>query len=525
MDANSDKSKGNISHLENAESPSNLDSAQYEPKPNYVVGICLTIMLTCGGFLFGYDTGTISGFLGMKGFITSFGVADELGEFHLPSSRAGLLVSIFSIGALIGALSSSKAAESYGRIKTIAVYNVVYCLAVIVQLSATFHWVQILVGRFISGCGIGGFCVVIPMLISESVPSDLRGASISAFQLMVTFGIFIGNILCYGFRESTNAMGYKIPLGISLVFSAILFIGLYVTPESSRYLLSINKNAEACNALAETMRMDPLSNYVINEIELMAASVIADRNAGNGDWFELLHGKPRLFYRVCIGLTILATQQLCGPNYFFYYGTSLFSKIGSSNSFANAMILSGVNFACTFAGIYFVAKFNRRTVLMGGSFVMLIAFVVFASLGSFALEDSNGVVNTVVGKIMITFACIFIFGFASTWAPVAFVVIAEIFPQRIRSKAMSLANCSLWTWNFLISFFTPMITAKIGYLYGYVFCGAIFFSLFFVYFGIPETKGLTLEEIDELYASNISAKESSIHVSKILDGKQVLVEA
>lgn len=510
--------KPEVFEVENLDTPA--EESRYDKQPNFFVGVSLALMLASGGFIFGYDTGTISGFLSLPGYVSRFGELNELGVMEIPSMRSGLIVSIFSIGAIIGALTSSKAADTFGRILTITAYNIIYCLGVIVQLTTQAAWVQVMMGRLVTGISIGGFCVVIPMLISESVPTELRGPIVSSFQLMITLGILVGNSVLYAFRNSTDDRGFKIPLGISLTFAGILFLVLAVMPESPRFLLSVDKPLEACEALGKTVQMEPNSDYILNEIDIMANSVKADQNAGKATWSELLCGKPKIFYRVVIGLVLLTLQQLCGANYFFYYGTSLFKSIGSSNSFANAMILSGVNFACTLIGLWFVSRFNRRSILMMGSLVMLLTFVVFSSLGSFVLIDSTtGLTNPVIGKIMIFFACMFILGFASTWAPLAFVVISEIFPQRIRTKAMSLAICALWLWSFLISFFTPMITSKIGYLYGFVFSGSIFMSIFFIYFGLHETKGLTLEEIDEMYASGVSARKSSSYVANLLSCK------
>lgn len=487
-----------------------------EEAPNFLCGFCLALLLACGGFIFGYDTGTISGFLSMGSYVKAFGEQDDLGIYNIPVIRSGLLVSMFSVGAIFGALSSSKLVDTLGRVKTISVYNLLYCVAVIVQLVTFSSWIQIMVGRCIAGISVGAFCVTIPMLISESVPTDLRGAAVSTFQLMVTFGILVGNIFCFAFRNVEDSKSYKIPLGISLAFSLVLFGVLFIMPESPRFLLVNERIDDARMALSRTCRMDPDSQYIQKEIAIMVKSVEADKEAGEATWSDLIVGKPRIFYRLCVGLVLLSTQQLCGANYFFYYGTALFKSIGSGNSFANAMILSGVNLACTVIGMYLVSLFGRRTVLMLGSYVMLFAFVVFASLGSFSLTDAEGLTNTGVGKCMIFFACIFILGFAATWAPLAFVVMSEIFPQRIRSKGMSLATCALWLWNFLIGFFTPMITAKIGYKYGYVFSGCILFSLFFIYFGLHETKGLTLDEIDDMYAKRVPASKSAQYVRELV---------
>ena len=250
-------------------------------------------------------------------------------------------------------------------------------------------------------------------------------------------------------------------------------------------------------------------------------SIEKDRALGTASWSELFTGKPKMFYRVMVGIFTLSLQQLCGANYFFYYGTSLFTSLGSNDSFGTAMILSGVNCGCTLFGMYVVNRVGRRKLLFWGAALMLASFLIFASMGSFALYTDNnapnGPADAPIGRAMIFFACLYILGFATTWAPLAFVVVAEIFPQRIRSKGMALGTGSLWLWNFCISFFTPMITNNIGYKYGYVFSGCVLFSLFFVYFCIHETQGATLEEIDTMYGSGVKPWNSSKYIKEIQD--------
>ncbi|KAF5101796.1 hypothetical protein D0Z00_000658 [Geotrichum galactomycetum] len=490
-----------------------------EGKPSIVSAIILSLMAAFGGFIYGYDTGSISGILNLPPFLRNFGRMHEDGSYYFPVYRSGLIVGIVSIGGLFGGLISSRLTDTHGRIKTIFGFNILYAVSLIIQITATKSWVQIMMGRLFTGMAIGAFTVAVPMLISECVPSNLRDACVSCFQFMVTLSILIGNAVCYGVRHTEGNGGYQVPIGLGFIFSTILFLAILILPESPRYLASVGKVEEAQKALARTVRMDPNSNYIVNEMREILNSVENDKAQGDASWSEIFTGKPKMFYRIMVGIFTLSLQQLCGANYFFYYGTSLFTSLGSNDSFATAMILSGVNCGCTLIGMFLVNRIGRRKLLMFGSVVMLVSFLIFASLGSFALytdnNDPNGPVNASIGRAMIFFACLFIFGFATTWAPLAFVVVAEIFPQRIRSKGMALGTGSLWIWNFLISFFTPMITNNIGYKYGYVFSGCVLFSIFFVYFAIHETQGVTLEEINEMYGSGVKPWNSSKHIKEI----------
>ncbi|KAI9214868.1 hypothetical protein DS838_000199 [Geotrichum bryndzae] len=357
-----------------------------------------------------------------------------------------------------------------------------------------------MMGRLFGGMAIGAFSVAVPMLISECVPSNLRDACVSCWQFMITLSILIGNAVCYGVRHTQGNGGYQLPIGLGFIYSSLLFLAILILPESPRYLASLGKVEEAHKALARTVRMKPHSKYIDIEMHDILESIEKDKALGTASWSELFTGKPKMFYRVMVGIFTLSLQQLCGANYFFYYGTTIFTALGSRDSFATSMILSGVNCGCTLFGMYVVNRIGRRILLFWGAALMLVSFLIFASLGSFALytdnNDPNGPADAPIGRAMIFFACLYIFGFATTWAPLAFVVVSEIFPQRIRPKGMALGT-------------------NIGYKYGYVFSGCVLFSLFFVYFCIHETQGMTLEDIDTMYGTGVKPWKSPKYVKEI----------
>ena len=173
------------------------------------------------------------------------------------------------------------------------------------------------------------------------------------------------------------------------------------------------------------------------------------------------------------------------------------------------MILNGINFGVTFIGLYLVEHYGRRKSLMVGSIWMFVCFMIFASIGHFSLDRTTPSNTQGAGIAMIVFACLFILGYATTWGPMVWTLIAEIYPSRYRAKAMALATASNWTWNFLIAFFTPFITGAIDFRYGYVFAGCNLASAFLVYFFVLEGQGRTLEEIDTMYVEHVSPMKSA----------------
>jgi SP family sugar:H+ symporter-like MFS transporter len=173
------------------------------------------------------------------------------------------------------------------------------------------------------------------------------------------------------------------------------------------------------------------------------------------------------------------------------------------------MILGGVNFGTTFGGLYVIEHFGRRRSLITGGIWMFICFMVFASVGHFSLDVQHPPNTPGAGKAMVVFACLFITGFAMTWGPMVWAIVAELYPSRYRARAMAMATASNWLWNFLIGFFTPFITGDIDFAYGYVFAGCLFFAVIIVYFFVVEGKGKTLEEMDMMYVMRVPPWKSS----------------
>jgi len=173
------------------------------------------------------------------------------------------------------------------------------------------------------------------------------------------------------------------------------------------------------------------------------------------------------------------------------------------------MILGGVNVGCTFLGLYVVEHFGRRKSLLFGACWMFVCFMIFASVGHFSLNRDDPPATPHSGKAMIVFACLFILGFASTWGPIIWTIIAELYPARYRSSAMAMATASNWFWNFLLAFFTPFIVQDIDFRYGYIFAGCLFLCGATVYFFVIEGQGRTLEEVDTMYVLHINPRKST----------------
>ena len=480
-------------------------SLEDKPVSAYIGIIIMCFLIAFGGFVFGFDTGTISGFINMSDFLERFGGTKADGTLYFSNVRTGLMIGLFNAGCAIGALFLSKVGDMYGRRVGIMTAMIVYIVGIIVQIASQHAWYQVMIGRIITGLAVGMLSVLCPLFISEVSPKHLRGTLVCCFQLMITLGIFLGYCTTYGTKSYSDSRQWRIPLGLCFAWALCLVAGMVRMPESPRYLVGKDRIEDAKMSLAKTNKVSPEDPALYRELQLIQAGVERERVAGKASWGTLFNGKPSIFERVIVGVMLQALQQLTGDNYFFYYSTTIFKSVGMNDSFETSIIIGVINFASTFVGIYAIERMGRRLCLLTGSVAMSICFLIYSLVGTqhLYIDKPGGASRKPDGDAMIFMTSLYVFFFASTWAGGVYSIISELYPLKVRSKAMGLANASNWTWGFLISFFTSFITDAIHFYYGFVFMGCLVFSIFFVYFMVYETKGLTLEEIDELYSTKV----------------------
>ena len=505
QDSSASPYENDVKKLEEEAEQTPIVDIPKKPASAYVTVSIFCLFIAFGGFVFGWDTGTISGFVAQTDFIRRLGQTRSDGSHYLSKVRTGLVVSIFNIGCAIGGIVLSKLGDMYGRKIGLISVVVIYIVGIVIQIATIDKWYQYFIGRIISGLGVGGIAVLSPMLISEVSPKHMRGSLVSCYQLMITCGIFLGYCTNYGTKNYSNSVQWRVPLGLCFAWALFMIGGMTFVPESPRYLIEVGRIEEARRSIAISNKVSPDDPAVTFEVENVQAAVEAERLAGSASWGELFSTKTKIFQRLVMGIMIQSLQQLTGDNYFFYYGTIVFKAVGLEDSFETSIVIGVVNFFSTFVGIFLVGRFGRRTCLLWGAATMTACMVVFASVGVTRLwphGKGNGS-SKGAGNCMIVFTCFYIFCFATTWAPLAFVICSETFPLRVKAKCMALAQASNWIWGFLISFFTPFITGAINFNYGYVFMGCLCFSYFYVFFFVPETKGLTLEEVNTMWEEGV----------------------
>lgn len=464
--------------------------------PAIVVGLFVAF----GGVLFGYDTGTIGGILAMRYWLDHFSTGAKDPETGLPAitaAQGSQIVSLLSAGTFFGALSAGPTADLLGRKFGLMASTVVFSFGVVLQTAAV-KIPLFVAGRFFAGFGVGLISAQIPLYQSETAPKWIRGTIVGAYQLAITIGILIAAVVDHSTADRYDTGSYRIPIAVQFAWALILFFGMLLLPETPRMYIKRGRPERAAKSLSTLRRLDVDHPALVEELAEITANHEYELTLGKATYLDCFKGS--IGKRLMTGCFLQALQQLTGVNFIFYYGTSFFSNSGIKNPFVVSMITGAVNTASTFPGLYMVESWGRRPLLLFGAIGMAVCQFIVAGVGTGA-----GLQDLVAQKALIAFVCIYIFFFACSWGPCAWVVTGEIFPLKVRSKALSMTTASNWLLNWAIAYATPYMVdkgpgyadlqAKVFFVWG----GCCFICIFFVWAMIYETKGLSLEQVDELY--------------------------
>ncbi|GAA6059272.1 hypothetical protein JCM10212_006665 [Sporobolomyces blumeae] len=467
------------------------------------LAILLALFSSIGGFLFGYDTGQIADFLVMDDFKLRFAQCSTPGDVATCSFsdvRSGLIVGLLSIGTLCGALIGATLADRLGRKKAVMIDCAVVIIGTVVQVASVSAWYQVMIGRYITGLGVGALSAVVPLYQSETAPKEIRGSLVATYQLMITFGILVAYCISIGTRNvNQGGASWRIVCSLNMLWALILGVGFIFAPESPRWLFARDRGDEAEKSLARIrgVKVEDNEYSVRQAYHEIAEAVKREQKMDKFRWIDCFKPHDKLLYRTALLMTLQAGQQLTGANYFFYYGATIFQGVGISDEFVAQIILGAVNFVSTFGGIYIMERFGRRKPLIIGGCWQAAWLIIYASAGT--ARDPTLPGNEGIGKLMIVASCFFIVGYATTWAPGIWTLVGETPRNDARAKTGALATASNWLWNFLIAFFTPFIDSAIRYKYGYVFAGCNAAGAAIVFFFLYESSNLSLENVDLMY--------------------------
>jgi MFS transporter, SP family, galactose:H+ symporter len=427
-----------------------------------------------GGLLFGYDTGVISG---AELFLRK--------DFTLSSFALEVIVSGVLVGAAIGALGGGRLADLYGRRRLLIATAVIFAIGAVICAAASSPTVLI-IGRIIVGLGIGLSSGTVPVYISEVSPPAARGWTVSIFQLAITVGILLAYVVDYAFAA---IQGWRWMLGLAVVPAAVFAIGMIFLPESPRWLVK-NGHREAARKVLGRIRTAAGADAELKDIE---ASI--QHSDERGRLSDLLHPSLRAALVVGIGLAIL--QQITGINTVIYYAPLIIQSAGIPSASGAILATAGigvVNVLMTIVSMWLIDRAGRRPLLLTGIAGMIITL--FALGYAFHAPMHGGSLATVAVICMM----LYVASFAISLGPIFWLLIAEIYPTTVRSSAEGLSATFNWGSNLLVSltFLTlleAMGASRTFWLYGVCAIGAWIFS----YYLVPETKGRTLEEIEEFW--------------------------
>ncbi|MFD6676092.1 sugar porter family MFS transporter [Rhodococcus zopfii] len=451
--------------------------------------IAVTVAAAVGGFLFGFDSSVING-----------AVDSIQGNFGLGDFFTGFVVAIALLGCAVGAWFAGELADRWGRKKVMLLGSALFVISS-VGSGYAFSVPDLMLWRVIGGLGIGIASVIAPTYISEIAPARYRGALASLQQLAITIGIFAALLSDAVLQNAAGGPSNDLWWGLEAwrwmflvgVIPALVYgILALLIPESPRFLVGKNLDREAAQILANiTGELRP--NERVHEIRLTL------RHESTRSFGDIRGPRFGLQPLVWVGIIMAIFQQFVGINAIFYYSTTLWKSVGFSEnqSFTTSVITSVINVGMTFVAILFVDRIGRRILLMIGSIGMFVSLLLAAVAFSQAVgEGENVELPSPWGAVALVGANLFVVFFAATWGPIMWVMLGEMFPNRMRAVALGLSTAANWLANFTVTLAFPPLTGTVGLWFLYsLFAFFALLSFFFVRAKIPETKGMELEDM------------------------------
>ncbi|ODV79487.1 high-affinity glucose transporter [Suhomyces tanzawaensis NRRL Y-17324] len=481
------------------------------PNLHNVYVIC---MISCiSGMMFGFDISSMSAFVSQHYYLKFF---------NQPSSDIqGFITSCMALGSVFGSIACTFISEPFGRRASLLLCAFFWSVGAAIQ-SSSQNRAQLMIGRIISGFGVGFGSSVAPVYGSELAPRKIRGFIGCLFQFSVTLGILIMFYISFGLGHVHGVGSFRIAWGIQIVPGVILFIGCFFIPESPRWLAKQGLWDEAeiivANMQAKGNREDP---DVLIEISEIKDQILVEENVKAFTYLDLFSKKYR--YRTFTAIFAQIWQQLTGMNVMMYYIVYIFEMAGykGNTNLVASSIQYVLNTVTTIPAFFLLDRIGRRPLLIGGAILMMtFQFAVAGLLATYAVKVDNGPSSSVTigipdnhksaAKGVIACCYLFVVSFASTWGVGIWVYCSEIWGDSAsRQRGAAVATCANWLLNFAIAMYSPSsfknIDWKVYIIYA-VFCLVMGIHVFF---GFPETKGKRLEEIGQMWEEGIPAWRSA----------------
>ncbi|MFG1175120.1 sugar porter family MFS transporter [Erwiniaceae bacterium CAU 1747] len=448
----------------------------------------ITLVATFGGLLFGYDTGVING---------AFSSLKE--NMALTPDTEGLVMSVLLIGAALGSIGGGKLADFFGRRKYLIYLSFVFFIGAILSAAAP-NVTSLLIARFILGFAVGGASVTAPTFISEVAPTEMRGRLTGLNEVAIVIGqlaAFAVNAVI-GFVWGHLPDVWRYMLLVQALPSVFLLVGMWRAPESPRWLISKNRQEEA---LAILKQIRPESRAVqeyqdiITLIEIEKEKKLHIQSATS-----VIFNTPWMMKLILVGIVWAALQQTTGVNVIMYYGTEILRTAGFSDRMSLICnVLNGVFSVggMIFGVMYLVDRFKRKTLIISGFALMATLHLIIAGADYFLVGDMKATVIWLLGAI-------FVGVMQGTMGFLTWVVLAELFPLKVRGLSMGISVFFMWVMNAIVSYLFPVLQAKMGLGPVFLIFAVInYLAILFVVKALPETSNKSLEQLEaELSAGN-----------------------
>lgn len=443
---------------------------EYQFRPAYITGISFISAL--GGYLFGFDFAVIAGALP---FLKE--------QFHFNEIQEGFATATLALGCIIGCLIAGNVSDRYGRRKGLMTAAIIF-FASSLAMAFSHNSGSFIFYRFLAGIGVGMASVLSPVYIAEIAPTHIRGRMVSINQLTVVIGIFITNLVNYSLRnEGVDAWRWMVGLGA--IPSSLFVIGVIFLPETPRWLTKAGKDKKAGNVLSKIGG----SLYASDTLDSIKQSLTGDLKLSYAAVF-----KKDVLPAVIVGIGLAVFQQFCGINVVFNYTAKIFESVGfNQDDQLKQMVFIGlVNLVCTLIAMWQVDKLGRKPLMLFGALGLTILYIISAILLQNGSPAASWPLLAAIGI------------YAMTLAPVTWVLISEIFPNRIRGAATSVAVIALWVSYGILTFTFPVLVKAYGaYTPFYIYAVICVLGFVFVKTKVKETKGRSLEEMDNIFTNPI----------------------
>ncbi|KIK63850.1 hypothetical protein GYMLUDRAFT_222243 [Collybiopsis luxurians FD-317 M1] len=476
-----------------------------------------TLFSACGALLYGLDNGWWATVIGLDTFNAAMGSqVGEGGTISLSTSQQSAGTGLAQAGVMIGCIFSAYFNKRFGRKISIVILSVTSIIGVLIQITATtssgvvilthnysiddkYRYWQLVVGRIINSIGAGLAANVVPTYQSELAPAKWRGAIVNLYQFVQVIGVIICTACVYALSERTNSISWQVPIALQFFAPICLLIGVGFLPESPRWLIWNDRSTEA---LRNLRRLHGSGYDAEAEIAELQAAFAAEKQMQKSSLHSVFQGSDLRRTLIATGMQCLQVAQ--GSAYMTNYIVLFLQSLGITDVFKIVMIVYVLYLVAIFGAFYLPDVVGRRPLLMGGALICGIALISVAAINAGVSPLTSAAQKAVVGLIFIWY-----FFFGLVWSPLTWITSAEVCSARAREATLTVATFSGFGVNLIISLVSPYIQnagygnlqGNIGFLWG----AFTVVSIFFVFFFVPEMKGLSLEQLDYLFDHQVSA--------------------